>query len=303
MKKIVLFLFIIVSTHTIYSQELNCRININSTQVQGTNRDLYITMQQDLYEFMNNRKWTNNIFSNNERIECQIHIKLTSYNGIDKFKGDIQVQSTRTILNTNYKSTLFNFKEDKEFEFTYIEGQALEFNENTHLSNLTSVLAYYAYIIIGLDYDSYGMLGGTEYFQKAKQIMINAQSDPVDQSWQAFGTGNQKNRFYLIEHITSNDNSGLRRLYYKYHRLGLDQMTEKLDQGRNEIANSFQLMKSVYNRKPDSYFLSIFISTKMAEIVKIFSEAPVQEKRKVYDILKEIAPTNPEVDKIMKMQN
>ena len=303
MKKLFVFLFIIISTLNLYSQELNCRININSTQIQGTNRDLYITMQQDLYEFMNNRKWTNNVFSNNERIECQIHIKLTNYNGIDKFKGEIQVQSTRTILNSNYKSTLFNYIEDKEFEFTYVEGQALEFNENTHLSNLTSVLAYYAYIIIGLDYDSYGMLAGTEYLQKAKQIVTNAQSDPVDQSWQAFGSGNQKNRFYLIEHMTSNDNSGLRRLYYKYHRLGLDQMTEKADQGRNEIANTFQLLKSVYNRKPDSYFLSIFISTKIAEIVKIFSEAPVQEKRKVYDILKEIAPTNSEVDKIMKPQN
>ncbi|MCF6364676.1 MAG: DUF4835 family protein [Bacteroidales bacterium] len=303
MKKTIVFLFIIVSAYNLFSQELNCRISINSNQIQGTNRDLYIKMQQDLYEFMNNRKWTNNVFSNNERIECQIQINLKSYNGIDKFKGNISIQSTRTIFNTNYKSTLFNYKEDKDFEFTYVEGQALDFNENTHLSNLTSVLAFYAYIIIGLDYDSYSMLGGTEFLQKAKQIKDHAQADPFDQTWQAFGTSSRKNRFYLIEHMTSNDNSGIRKLYYKYHRLGLDQMTEKLIQGRAEIANSIMLLKNVYNRKPDSYFLSIFLSTKMSEIVKIFSDAPPQEKRKVYNILKEIAPTNSEVDNIMKTQN
>ncbi len=300
MKQAIVFFISIITTLNFYSQELNCRISTPHSQIQGTNDELFRSLQKDLYEFMNNRKWTNNIFSNEERIECQFQINIKEFNGIDKFKGTISVQSSRTVYNTNYKSTLLNFKEEKDFQFSYTEGVALEFNESTHLNNLTSVLAYYAYIIIGLDYDSYGMLSGTEYFQKAKSIMHNAQSDPDDQSWQAFGNS-RKNRYYLIENLTSNDNSGLRKLYYKYHRLGLDVMSENIEQGRNQIVNSLQLMKTVYNRKPDSYLLSIVISSKMKEIVKIFSEAPMPEKRRVYNILKEIAPTNIDVDNIIKM--
>lgn len=281
------------------AQELNCLISINRSQIQGTNEDLYRKMQQDFYEFMNNRKWTNHIFSNNERIECQIQINLSEFNGIDKFKAEISVQSTRSIFNTNYKSTLLNYKEESAFEFYYSEGQSLEFSETTHLSNITSVLAFYAYIIIGLDYDSYGLLGGTEYFQKAKQIMNNAQGD-LDPNWRAFGSTGQNNRYYLIEHITSNDNTPLRRFYYKYHRLGLDIMSEKIEQGRLEIANALKLMQEVYKRRPDSYFLKVVINSKDDEIANVFSEAPPQQKTQVYNILKEIDATNQAFEKIMQ---
>lgn len=301
MKYILILSFVILSVFNTYSQELKCRINVNKSQVHGTNEEVFRAMQKDLYEFMNNRKWTNNVFSNNERIECQIQINISKFNGIDKFNANISVQSSRTIFNSNYKSTLFNFKEVKDFEFTYVEGQSLEFNENTYLSNLTSVLAYYAYIIIGLDYDSYGMLGGTEYFQKAKQIVTNAQGGR-DDGWKTFSSG-KNNRYYLIENILESSNSGLRKMYYRYHRLGLDVMTDKLEQGRNEITNSFQLMRSVFKRKPESFFLKVVLTTKVNEFVKIFSEAPMQEKRRVYNILKEIDPTNNKIDNIMKTNN
>jgi hypothetical protein len=133
MKIYITLLLFFLSVLQSFSQELNCRISISRNQIQGTNEELFRSMQQDLFEFMNNRKWTNNVFANNERIDCQIQINLSSYNGIDKFKGNISVQSTRTIYNTNYKSTLFNYKEDSDFEFYYSEGEPLEFNENTHL--------------------------------------------------------------------------------------------------------------------------------------------------------------------------
>jgi hypothetical protein len=299
MKNILIVFSVLLFSFQCFSQELNCLISINRSQIQGTNEDLFRKMQQDFYEFLNSRKWTNNVFSSNERIECQIQINLSEYNGIDKFKGEISVQSTRTIFNTNYKSTLLNFKEESPFEFYYSEGQSLEFSENSHLSNITSVLAFYAYIIIGLDYDSYGLLSGTEYFQKAKQIMNNAQSDP-DPNWRAFGSSGQKNRYYLIEHITGNDNAPLRRFYYRYHRLGLDVMSEKIEQGRTEIVNSFKLMQEVYKRRPDSFFLRVVIDTKDDEIANIFSEAPMQQKTQVYNILKEIDPINAAFEKIMQ---
>ncbi len=299
MKNFLLTVTLFLITFQMFSQELNCRISINRSQIQGSNEELFRAMQKDLYEFMNNRVWTNNIFANNERIECQIQINLSKYNGIDKFTGNISVQSSRPVFNTNYKSTLFNYKEDNDFDFYYTEGQALEFNENTHLSNLTSVLAFYAYIILGLDYDSFGLNSGTIYFDKAKQIMNNAQSDP-DNNWKAFGTSNQNNRFYLIEHITSSENAPLRKFYYRYHRLGLDVMSDKIVEGRAQITNACQFLKQVYNRKSDSYFLRIILTTKTDEIVKIFSDAPIQEKKKVYNILKEIDPTNTKIDKILK---
>ncbi|NOZ35561.1 MAG: DUF4835 family protein [Chlorobi bacterium] len=299
MKHFLLTAAFFIISFQIFAQELNCRITIDRRQIQGSNEELFRAMQKDIFEFMNNRVWTNNVFSNNERIECQIQITLSKFNGIDKFTGTISVQSSRPVFNTNYKSTLFNYKENNSFDFYYTEGQALEFNENTHLSNLTSVLAFYAYIIIGLDYDSFGLNSGTIYFDKAKQIMNNAQSDP-DNNWKAFGTRNQNNRFYLIQSITSSEDAPLRKFYYRYHRLGLDAMSDNLEAGRNQITNACQFLKQVYNRKANSYFLKIILTTKMDEIVKIFSEAPVQEKKKVYNILKEIDPTNSKVDKIMK---
>ena len=299
MKKIFIIISFITIISQAFSQELNCRISINRSQIQGSNEELFRAMQKDLYEFMNNRVWTNNVFSNNERIECQIQITLSKFNGIDKFTGNISVQSTRPIYNTNYKSTLFNYKEEKAFDFYYTEGQSLEFNENTHLSNLTSVLAYYAYIIIGLDYDSFGSNSGAQYFEKAKQIMNNAQSDP-DNNWKAFGTNNQNNRYYLINSLTNSENAPLRKFYYRYHRLGLDAMSDKPEIGRGQIANACQFLKQVYNRKSNSYFLRIVLTSKIDEIVKIFSDAPIQEKKKVYNILKEVDPTNPKVDKIME---
>lgn len=301
MKHLLIYTFLIISVIQANAQELNCRININRSQVQGTNEEIFRSMRQDIYEFVNNRKWTNNVFSNNERIECQIQLNITKYNGIDKFTANLSVQSSRPIYGTNYKSTILNYKEKKDFEFTYADGQPLEFNENTYISNLTSVLAFYAYVIIGLDYDTYGMLAGSEYFQKAQTIMNNAQGS-TDDNWKAFSKGDN-NRYYLIENINSSSNSGLRKFYYKYHRLGLDVMQDKLEAGRNEIANSFQLIKNVYNRKPNSNFLKIVFETKMKEIVKVFSEAPMPEKKKVYNILKEVDPTNKDVDKIIQTKN
>ncbi len=292
-----LILLLLTPIIRIEAQELKCRININRSQIQGTNEELFRSMNRDLYEFMNNRKWTRHVYTNNERIECQIQINLSEYNGIDKFKGNISVQSTRPIYNTNYKSTLLNFKESADFEFTYTEGQAMEFNENTHISNLTSVLAFYAYVIIGIDYDSFGMLSGTEYFQKAKQILDNAQSDP-DPNWRAFGTRNQQNRYYLIEALNSERNAPMRRFYYKYHRLGLDKMEDNAEQARTEIENSLKYLQTTFKQDRESYFLRITLVAKDNEFVKIFSEAPVPEKMRVYNLLKSIDPINKNFDKL-----
>jgi len=282
----------------IFAQELLCQISVNRSRIQGTNEEIYQSLQRDITEFMNNTKWTDNVFAQNERIECQISLNLSAYNGIDKFTGTLTVQSTRPVFNTNYKSVMLNHKErDDWFIFEYVEGQKLEFNENSHLSNLTSVLAFYAYVIIGLDYDSFGNTAGTPFFQKAREIVNNAQSAP-EPGWKAFEGTDENNRYYLIESILDNANSPLRKFSYRYHFMGLDRMETKIEVGRSEISNAMQQMQAVYRRKPESLYLKILMTTKTSEFVNLFSEAPAAEKLAVYNILKEIDPSSQKLDKL-----
>jgi hypothetical protein len=241
---------------------------------------------------MNNRQWTSHVYDYSERIECNILINLTDYNGMDGFVGTLQIQSRRPVYNTSYNTTLLNYMENEgDFQFQYIEQQPLEFQETTHLSNLTSVLAFYAYIIIGLDYDSYSMEGGTEYFQNAQTIVNNAQSS-TDVGWKAYESRKQNNRYFLIENLLDDRYGALRRCSYRYHRLGLDVMSERPEIGRAEIAESFELLQKVHRFKPNSFLMNLFFSAKSDEIVNIFSESFPAEKQKVYNVLKVVDITN-----------
>ena len=296
-----IFLVFIISGFSFFAnaQELMCSIQINHSQLQGTNVQIFQNLQRDMNEFMNNKKWTNHVYSNNERIECRMVVNLTKYNGIDEFTGTITIQAVRPIFNTNYNSVLINHKEkDNLFVFEYTEGQRLEFNENTHLSNLTSVMAYYAYIILGMDYDSFGIMSGTEYFQKAQLIVNNAQSGS-DKGWKAYESNNRTNRFYLADNFLDNDNAPLRRFYYHYHRLGLDVMSNNVVRGRSEITKSFKMLEKTFNKDPNSFLLKILLTTKTDEFVKIYSEATSTEKKEVYNILSEIDPTSDKIKKIL----
>ncbi len=198
---------------------------------------------------------------------------------------------------------MFNFV-DNDFQFTYVEYQPLEFNESAFLSNLTSVLAYYAYIIIGLDYDSFSLDGGTPYFQKAEQIVNNAQN-AVEPGWKPFSGSRNKNRYWLIQNILDSKYAPVREFIYRYHRLGLDVMESELNTGRAEIANSLKLLQKVYRAKPDPYmlFLTVVLDAKRDEIVNIFSKSFPDEKTRVAVIMKEIDPANSQkYDKMLKGQ-
>ena len=168
MNKAVIAILTLLITVKAYSQELNCKVSVFSQQIQTSNKHIFESMQKDLYEFMNNRKWTEHVYSYDEKIECTILINLTEQISTDQFKGTMQVQSIRPAYNSNYNSVMLNLK-DNDIQFNYQEFQSLEFNENTFNSNLISLLAYYAYVIIGFDYDSYSLMGGTPYFQKAEK--------------------------------------------------------------------------------------------------------------------------------------
>ena len=272
------------------AQELRCQVSVNSGQIQGSNRQTFESMQKVLYEFMNNKKWTDNVYSNDERIECNISINLTSQVGSEKFIGTLQVQSRRPVYNTNYYTTMLNWKEkDNDFQFTYREGEPLDFSETGFLSNLTSVMAYYAYIIIGTDYDSFSSEGGSPYFQKAQSI-VNYAQNTSEVGWKAYES--TKNRYWLIENILNDIYSPIRSFAYIYHRLGLDVMNEKAEGGRAEIAESLKLLQKAQRAKPGSIYLQIIMLSKADEMVNIFQESYPDELAQVVAILNEIDPSN-----------
>lgn len=278
--------------HTLTAQELYCNISVSAQKIQGSYLEKFRTMQTALYEFVNNRAWTNNVFDPNERIECTILINLTEQVSSDVFKGTMQVQSRRPVYNTSYNTTLFSFV-DNNIQFSYVDYQTLEFNEQTHLSNLTSLLAYYVYIIIGMDYDSFSPEGGTPYFEKAERIVNNAQNAP-EPGWKPFSGSGNKNRYWLIQNILDDKYAPVREFTYRYHRLGLDVMESKLNEGRAEIAEDLRLLQRVYREKPDPYllFLHLVLDTKRDEIINIFSESFPDEQNRVIQIMTEIDPAN-----------
>ncbi len=285
------------------AQELMCNVSVSAQKIQGSYQEKFRNLQRAIYEFMNNTVWTNNKFDPNERIECTLLINLTEQISSDQFKGTLHIQSSRPVYNTAYNTTMFNFI-DNQFQFTYVEFQPLEFDETTFLSNLTSVLAYYAYIIIGLDYDSFSMKGGTPYFLKAQQIVSNAQN-AVEPGWKPFSGNRNRNRYWLIQNILDNNYAPVREFIYRYHRKGLDVMESQLAQGRAEIASSLELLRDVYRHKPDPYmlFLNVVLDAKRDEIINIFSESFPDEKHRVYLIMKEIDPANVQkYDKMLKAQ-
>jgi hypothetical protein len=301
MRKLLLFFLMLSLIGFTYGQELRCSFQVNHQQIQTTNIQLFQSLQTDINEFMNNHKWTEHVYSDNERIECNFILNLTEYNGSDRYKGTLQVQSRRPVYNTNFNSILFNYKEeDNEFQFQYIEHQPLEFNPATHLSNLTSMLAFYSYLIIGLDYDSFSQEGGSEYFLKAQTIVNNAQNS-IDIGWKAYESRKQNNRYFLIDNILNKSQGPIRRCLYRYHRLGLDVMSEKPEIGRAEIAESLKLLQKAFREKPNSLILQIFFNAKSDELVKIFSDGPRDERQKAVEILKEIDLTNAtKYDKILQ---
>jgi len=296
-KKIAFLLISLTLTVVLNAQELRCNVSVVSSQIQGTNKQVFQTLQNAIYEFMNNTAWTNHIYSTEERIDCNIMINLQDHSG-DEFTGSIQVQSRRPVFNTSYNTTILNFKDD-DVKFNYVEFEPLEFSLTEHRSNLTSILAYYAYIIIGLDYDSFSLLGGTEFFQKAEQIVTNAQNVP-EKGWKAFE--GRKNRYWLVENILNDRYKGIREFMYRYHRLGLDIMESKDAQGRASIAQNLELLQKVYRQKPDPYlfFFELIMNSKSDELVNVFSESFMAEADRVYNILVEIDPVHSEKYKKIK---
>ncbi|MEI7502353.1 MAG: DUF4835 family protein [Paludibacter sp.] len=270
----------------VHAQELNCTVQINSDQVQGTNKAVFNTLQKSITEFVNNRKWTEMTYANSERIECTMNIIVKKVD-VDVFTSEIQIQSRRTIYNTTYYSPLFNFK-DNSFTFNYKEFDQLEMNENTITSNLTAVIAYYAYIIIGYDMDSFTRLGGTQAFQAAESIVNAAQGADLA-GWKAFES--TRNRYALVNNLMDEAFKKYRNFFYEYHRLGLDEMTTNATNARAKIAAGLPLLREANRARPSAIVISSFLDAKNDELINIFSKASSKEKTDFVQILSDVNPT------------
>ena len=297
MTRIIFILALVCSSMMAVGQELRCNVSVSSSKIEGTYKQVFESMRTDIYEFMNNRKWSDNVFTTDERIECTVFIQITEQVSANEFKGTMQVQLNRPIFNSSYNSPLLNIK-DNEVQFTYVEFQALEFDENSNTNPLTNILAYYANVLLGFDYDTFSPLGGSAYFQKARNI-VNRSQNAREKGWRAFEGNN--NRFWLIENLTNKAYGPFRELLYRYHRLGLDVMAEKPDIGRSEIADALKNMQRVYRSKPDTYVNRVFFDAKSDELVNIFSKGSTDEKGRVMAILTECDPSNSgKYEKIMQ---
>jgi hypothetical protein len=285
-------MMLLLTVNVVTSQELYCNIQVSAQKIQGSNREIFESMQRDIYEFMNSMVWTDNLFSYSERIECNILINLDEQFSADEFSGTLQIQLSRPAFNTTYESTVLNFV-DNNFRFRYVEFQPLEFNPNAHTNNLVSVLAYYAYIIIGMDFDTFSPEGGTPYFQIAEKIVNNAQGAP-EPGWKPYDGSRNRNRYWLVKNILNDEYSGVRQFVYLYHRRGLDRMETDPAQARTEIVESLKLVQQVYRRRPDPYmyYMSVIVEAKVNELINIFTPGFPEEKNKAVQILIEIDPAN-----------
>ena len=290
MKKSFLVFSFLLIIFQINAQELDCQISVTAQKVEGTDKRIFETLQSALYEFLNNRKWSNYNFQIEERIECSILLTVNERLGSDEFKGSLNLVLRRPVFNTAYNTILLNYI-DKDFQFRYSEYQPLDYSDGQFTSNLTSVIAFYSYMFFGLYFDSFSPYGGSPFFEKAQSV-VNSAQNAQESGWKAYE--GQKNRFWLVENIQNSANSQLRDFLYKFNRQGLDVMYDKLEQGRAAITESLEYLQKMYNAKPDLFFLQLILDTKRDELVNIYSDqrVPPVEKTNVVNLLKEIDPAN-----------
>ena len=295
MRKILSLLIYALLAASAAAQELNCRVEVNSDKITGTNKSVFTTLQEAITSYMNDTKFTAAQYSPIEKIECTLFFTIKEYDG-DKMTGDIQVQATRPAYNASYTTNLIIFR-DSKVEFTYSEGEPLTFNETNMESQLTAILNFYAYMIIAIDTDSFAPRGGEAAWDRVKTIVQQAQSSG-ETGWRAFD--DNKNRAAVLGAYTDPSTQQLRDMVYKYHREGIDQMSVSPDKGRAAITESLETLKNIYNVAPMSVGLSMFRDSKLDELVNVYTKGSQEERDRVVEILSSLYPTDQ--DRIQKIK-
>ena len=271
----------------IQAQELEAKVVVNHSKIQGTNTSVFTTLQEAMTEFLNTRKWSNSQYTARERIACSFNLIVNEYSDDGRFGCSLMVQANRPVYNASYNTTVLNFN-DNAVDFNYIEHDKLEFSDDIIDNNLTAVLAYYAYLIIGLDMDTFAPKGGTDILHKAENVVNNAQMIGED-GWKAFG--DSKNRHAIINDYMNGGMEPYRQLLYDYHRKGLDEMVQNAERGRSNITTSLALLEKCKQDKPMSVLPQLFTEIKKDELLNIYSKGTSKEKDEVCRILSLVNPS------------
>lgn len=296
---LVAFVSGVFGAHNAVAQEINCRISINSSAIQGSDRTVFEEMQKAANEFYNNTVFTNHVIKTQERIEFNMSITLKELSGADTYSGDnLQVTYSRPIYGSGYNSPVINIV-DQSFQFPFALGDQPEYNINASPGAFSSLLMYYAYLILAIDYDTFELKGGQPFLELAERVVNNAQSESST-GWKAF-ENDGRNRAAIIEEMLQDIYEPVRVCWYEYHRLGLDMMSESPEQARGAIITAVEKLKTVYQRRRDSYLLQLFITAKSDEIIQIFAQGSPDEKRRAYNIMSTLDPANQ--DKYKRIMN
>ncbi len=286
-----LFLLIISSVLIFISaqaQEFNASVQVSAPQIQQTNREKFNELRKGLYEFVNDKHWTQYSYTIDERIECTIGITIMEELSSDEYRGRINLVLKRPVYGTSYNSTVFNYI-DEDFQFQWQEGQPIEFSESSFSSNLTATIAFYIYIFLGMDFDSFQNMGGSPYFEKAQNVVNMAQS-ARESGWKAFES--MKNRYWLAENFNNSSYSTVRKAMYQYYRHGLDLMYDNVEKGRSGAMEALELLQRAHREKPRLFIMQLVMEAKRDEFINIFSDAAPMDKTKAVNILKEIDPSH-----------
>ena len=285
MRKLIL-LCLLIFTMTANAQELSCRVTVNTQRINQTNQRAFVTLQRALQEFVNKTQWTDIKARENERINCSFVLTLSSYEN-NNFKADLQVQASRPVYGSTYPTPLINYQE-KDITFSYLENEPIYFNPNTFTSNLSSIIAYYALIIIGLDADTFAPNGGNPYFEQALAVVLNAQSSS-DSAWQQNGSNN---RWQMVTDLLAEDFAGFHKALYTYPRQGLDLMAQDIQKGKNQIGAALLELSQINNSRINRFVSQLFFDAKADEISQLLSGGkPLDKKEEVRAVLLKLAPT------------
>lgn len=284
--RILVFLLLVGVSFQSYAQELNAVVVINAEQTGKADLQVFKTLERALTEFMNNSKWTDQKYKQQERIDCSFNIIVSQQDG-NNFTASIQVGASRPVYDSNYDTPILNYN-DKQVAFEYTEFQPLIFNPNNFDSNLVSIMAFYAYTIIGLDANTFKLNDGDDYFQEAKQIVTTAEPSN-NQGWGA--QDGAQSRFRLNEDMLSPNFRAFHSIVYSYHRSGLDIMSTDKQKAKQNIAATIQQMQALYNQRPNNYLTRVFFDTKAEEIAAIYSGGPTVNVKDLLETLNKVAPT------------
>ncbi|MEO6150352.1 MAG: DUF4835 family protein [Mucilaginibacter sp.] len=288
MRKLSLYILFICLGYTAAAQDLNARVQVLSPKIQVTNKRVFEVLETAMRDFLNGRKWSPDAILPQERIDCTFILNITAWDNSSSFSGELQVQASRPVFNSAYTTTLLNVN-DRDFDFSYTEGQTIDYTDQNFQGNLSAVMAFYAYVIMGMDYDSFSRFGGSPFFSAAQNIVINAQTGSF-RGWKAFDSN--LNRYWLAENLNSKLYSNLRSFMYDYHRNGLDLMSDNVAKGRAAISTMLPSLSEVDRKRLGSMYPLVFFTTKSNELVSIFSKASPQEKSAAFNILTQIDPAN-----------